>query len=336
MKYVKKNYSAHIKILIGTGLHRKTTQEEMVQRFGYEIAQNEEIIVHDAYDDGELRFFKNLKSGTPLYLNGLVDWADLIVAEGFIEPHFFAGFSGGRKCILPGIAGAVSVKYNHCALMIEEEMARTGILQSNPISDDMKEAAELTRLKFILNVVIDGHKDIVSAFAGDPYRAHEAGCLFVKEMSTVKKCPADIVITTNGGYPLDQNVYQSVKSMTAAEQCVNEGGVIIDVSECSDGSGGEEFLRYFSFKGPGEVMEKIRATASEDTLADQWQAQILARVMLKCTVIMVSDIKARGDIEGMGILYCSSIDDAVKKALELKPQNDGIVFIPDGVSVIVE
>ncbi|MBO7320227.1 MAG: DUF2088 domain-containing protein, partial [Clostridia bacterium] len=139
----------------------------------------------------------------------------------------FAGFSGGRKSILPGIASAKSVMSNHCYKLIDHPRARTGILEGNPIHADMFAAAKLAGLAFILNVIIDSEKRVVRAFAGDPTLAHEAGCAFSMEQCRAERIPGDIVITTNGGYPLDQNVYQAVKSMTAAEACVNEGGVII-------------------------------------------------------------------------------------------------------------
>lgn len=328
---------AEIRLLIATGVHRGTTKEELCGKFGEEIVERETICIHDAFAKEDQVFKGELPSGCKLSVNRLVDWAELVVAEGFIEPHFFAGFSGGRKSILPGIASAVSVMSNHCSQLIADPHSRTGILEGNPIHRDMVAASRLAGLSFILNVVIDAEKRIVKAYAGHPEKAHEAGCAFVGEMCRVEKRAADIVITTNGGYPLDQNVYQSVKSMTAAEVCVNPGGVVICVSQCGDGSGGEEFYKWFhEASGPADVMGKIMKIPAEATIGDQWQAQILARVMLRARVIIVADEKARETVEGMGMFYSSTVNQALAKAKELKPDYDGIVVIPDGVSVILD
>ena len=143
----------------------------------------------------------------------ILDHADLLISEGFIEPHFFAGFSGGRKSVLPGIASKITVLANHCAEFIGSPFARTGILEGNPIHKDMLYAAKAAKLAFICNVVIDADKKVIAAFAGDREQAHYKGVEFELSMAGVKPIPADIVISTNGGYPLDQNVYQSAKGM---------------------------------------------------------------------------------------------------------------------------
>ena len=263
--------------------------------------------------------------------------ADLLVAEGFIEPHFFAGFSGGRKSILPGVASAESVMSNHCGKLIASPFSRTGNLRGNPLHEDMVAAAKMCNLEFIVNVVIDAEKKIVRTFAGDTVKAHEAGCEFVAEQCRVKAVKSDIVITSNGGYPLDQNVYQSIKSMTAAEASVNEGGVIICVSKCNDGSGGEELVRWFSGgKTPREITDIILSTSPEKTKGDQWMAQILSRIQLKASVIMVTDERSRDIVETMGMTWSPDIDSAIREAKRLKADADGITVIPDGISIIVE
>ncbi|HJX36503.1 MAG TPA: nickel-dependent lactate racemase, partial [Dehalococcoidales bacterium] len=157
------NPDVQVKILVATGFHRLTKPDELIARFGQKLCDKEEIIVHDSRDKKHLVFKGKLPSGGELWLNDLVDWADLIVAEGFIEPHFFAGFSGGRKSILPGIAGTATVLANHCAAFIASENARTGNLQDNPIHKDMLFAAEKVGLAFILNVALDANKKIIRA-----------------------------------------------------------------------------------------------------------------------------------------------------------------------------
>jgi len=343
------NPDIKIKILIATGFHRPTTREEMIQKFGSDIVNNEEIINHDSTDTENMVFKGILPSGGELWLNSLVDWADLVVSEGFIEPHFFAGFSGGRKSILPGIASKKTIFANHCSKFIASSHSRAGKLDENPIHKDMLFAANAAKLRFILNVVIDGEKKIINAFAGHPEAAHLEGCRFVKELAGVNAVSANIVVTSNGGYPLDQNVYQAVKGMTAAEACVNEGGVIIMFASCIDGHGGEEFYKWFAnAASPEEVASKIASIPQEDTIADQWEAQILARILMKCKVIMVSEPSVKSIIENMHMLYASSFDEALQMAeqiiekqereqkVKLAEKDKGIVIIPDGVGVIVE
>jgi nickel-dependent lactate racemase len=265
-----------------------------------------------------------------------VDWAELIVAEGFIEPHFFAGFSGGRKSVLPGIAGAETVLANHCAKFIANADARTGNLINNPIHKDMLFASEKVGLSFILNVALDADKNIIAAFAGHPDKAHQKGCDWVGKRGTVHKQIADIVITSNGGYPLDQNIYQSVKGMTAAETCVREGGVIIMVASCEDGHGGEAFYRWFTeAKTPQEVTSKIAQIDQDKTLPDQWEAQILARVLTKATVILVTKHCDPDIVCGMHLKQAPDIERALEMARQITGKEAEVLIIPDGVQVIL-
>lgn len=223
------NPDAEITILISTGLHRETIREELESKFGPEITENETIIVHDCDDTDNMVYLGKLPSGGNLYINKLAVEADLLVAEGFIEPHFFAGFSGGRKSVLPGVASRETVMYNHNSAFIGDPHSRTGIIEGNPIHNDMLYAARAAGLDFIVNVVIDSAHDPIFAVAGDCDLAHRVGREFLASKCQVDAVPADIVISTNGGYPLDQNIYQSVKGMTAAVVTVKEG----ESSSCS-------------------------------------------------------------------------------------------------------
>jgi lactate racemase len=331
------NPDAHIKILIATGCHRQTTLDEMNDKFGVDIVENEELINHDCTNTAELVLKGILPSGGELWLNSLVDWAELVVSEGFIEPHFFAGFSGGRKSILPGIAGQKTVYANHCSKFIADNQSRTGNLSCNPIHTDMIYAAKVANLLFILNVVIDSEKKIIAGVAGHPEKAHQIGCEFVSQLSEVESVKADIVITSNGGAPLDQNIYQAVKGMTAAESCLNEGGVIIMVSACNDGHGGEDFYHWFAdAENSDEVTKKIVKIPQDKTIADQWQAQILARILSKYKVIIVTDMCSADIIKNMHMMHASTINDALKLADEIIGSQSQIVIIPDGVGVIVK
>lgn len=333
----KANPDAKIKILVATGFHRLTSREELIDKFGINIVENEEIIVHDSEDDGSMLKLGVLPSGGELIINKAAAEADLLIAEGFIEPHFFAGFSGGRKSVLPGIASKTTVLANHCSKFIASECARTGILQGNPIHRDMIYAAQAAKLSFILNVVINAEKKIINAFAGHYNQAHLKGSEFVARMAGVEAALADIVIAGNGGYPLDQNIYQAVKGMTAAEANCKDGGVIIMLAECGDGHGGEGF--YHTFKNEASVekiMDSIVNTSQNDTIPDQWESQILARILLKHPVIMVSSEDTKKIVEDMHMRWAPSPEEAVHMADEVLDKRDAqITVIPDGVSVIV-
>ena len=235
------NPNADITILVATGCHRETTKEELVAKFGQNIVDSEKIVVHDCDDTSNMVNLGTLPSGGQCLINRIAAEADLLLAEGFIEPHFFAGFSGGRKSVLPGVAARETVLANHCAEFIAHPCARTGILEDNPIHRDMLWAAKQAKLRYIVNVVLNGEKEVIYAVAGELEAAHKKGTDFLSQLCGVETEPADIVISTNGGYPLDQNVYQAVKGMTAAEAAVRDGGVIIMLADSSDGLGGDHF-----------------------------------------------------------------------------------------------
>lgn len=331
------NPDADITILIATGCHRGTTKEELISKFGEEIVQNETIYIHDCDEREKLVNIGVLPSGGQCEINRIAYEADLLVAEGFIEPHFFAGFSGGRKSVLPGIAGRTTVLANHCSEFIADEKARTGILTDNPIHKDMVWAAQKANLQFIVNVVLNSEKEPIFATAGDAVEAHKKGADFLSSLCGAKAIPADIVVTTNGGYPLDQNIYQAVKGMTAAEATVKQGGVIIMLAASDDGTGGDHFYRRMAqTKDIHETMRVFLERARNETEPDQWMSQIFLRILMKASVIYVSN--APDDIvRDMHMLPAHSIGEALAKAKELLGKQDvKIVAIPDGISVIVK
>ena len=332
------NPDAKLTVLIATGFHRPTTREELVYKFGEDIVNRDDIkfVIHESEKAEDMVELGVLPSGGILRINKLAVEADLLISEGFIEPHFFAGFSGGRKSVLPGIASAVTVMANHCSKFINSEYSRTGILDGNPIHKDMVFAAEKANLAFIINVVINENKQVIDAYAGHYNDAHVKGCAFVKELSGVDAIPAKIAISTNGGYPLDQNIYQSVKGMTAAEATCKEGGVIIMVTDCSAGHGGQSLYDTFANeKDKNKIMKIFLDTPMEETVADQWESQILCRILLKYKVIMVTNAPEQM-IKDMHMDYAKSVDEAIAMADEyLGSNNEKITVIPDGVSVIV-
>ncbi len=332
----KGNPNADITILISTGCHRETTKEELEAKFGPEIMANEKIHVHDCDDDSMLVNLGKLPSGGDLIINKMAVEADLLCSEGFIEPHFFAGYSGGRKSVLPGIASRVTVVYNHNAGFIASDNSRTGIIDGNPIHRDMLYAARIARLDFICNVVINSDKEAIYAVAGDCDLAHKQGIDFLNSQCKVKAVPSDIVISTNGGYPLDQNIYQAVKGMTAAEATINKGGVIIMIAKSNDGHGAEEFYKTFlNEKDVVKMIKEFLKRPSEETIPDQWQSQIFARILKDVKVVYVSDAED-SIVSDLHMIPAHDLEEAIEKADEiLGNKNSKITVIPDGVSVIV-
>lgn len=332
------NPDARITLLIATGFHRATTREELIGKFGEEIVDREHIVVHDSQDMDAMVNMGVLPSGAPLLINKVAAEADLLVSEGFIETHFFAGFSGGRKSVLPGVSSKVTVLGNHCSKFIHSPYSRTGILENNPIHKDMVAASQMAGQRYIVNVIIDGDKKVVHAVAGDAIKAHEAGCAFLENYCQVTpQRRADIAISTNGGYPLDQNMYQSVKGMTAAEAAAKEDGILIMVSNCGDGHGGEGFYKALrDCESPAALMEEILRVPQDETKPDQWEYQIQARILMKHKVIYVMCEEYRAMAREMGFLTAADVNEALAMALEEKGRQAHITVIPDGVSVMVK
>ena len=331
------NPNADITILISTGCHRETTKAELISKFGEEIVRNEKIVVHDCDDGENLVNIGTLPSGGQCLVNRLAVEADLLVAEGFIEPHFFAGFSGGRKSVLPGVAGRETVLANHCSEFIAHPKARTGILAGNPIHEDMLWAAKKVKLQYIVNVVLNGEKKVIYAVAGELEKAHKKGTDFLFGLCGAETESADIVISTNGGYPLDQNVYQAVKGMTAAEAAVKDGGVIIMLAASGDGIGGDHFYHQLADEPDiNKTMELFLSRGRNETVPDQWQTQIFIRVLQKARVIFVSQVDPK-TVEALHMIPAENLEEAMNKAKKLiGKENPTITAIPDGVAVMVK
>lgn len=330
------NPGIKIILLVATGFHRGTTPEELRQKLGDELMARETVIVHDCRDEQANVRIGVLPSGAPLGINRLAVETDLLISEGFIEPHFFAGFSGGRKSVLPGVCDQATVLGNHCSRFIDSEFARAGILDGNPIHRDMVAAARLANLAFVVNVVIDEEKRTAAAFAGDMEKAHEAGCGFLRRYCAVKAEPADIVVTSNGGAPLDQNIYQCVKGLTAAEASAKDGAVLIICAGLADGHGGEGFFRTLrDCESPAALYAGIMATPQERTIPDQWESQILARILMRHRVIFVAPERQKGLLHDMKLDWAKDLSSAMEMAKNETGPDASVTVIPNGVSVIV-
>lgn len=325
---------ADITILIATGLHRPTTEEEQRRMFGDDIVDHEKIVVNKAFEEDDFDYVRTLPSGAELWVNKLALNCDLLICEGFIEPHFFAGFSGGRKSILPGICNAATVNENHSYKAIASPYSTTGVLEHNPIHEDMVCAAREVNVQFILNVALNGEKKVIAAFAGDLEEAHAEGVKFVRSLAQCPSVVGDIVVTSNGGYPLDQNLYQSPKAVATAEACCKDGGVIIMCASCFDGMGGTFFEKLIVRGSVDEIDEYLSKIPPKETIAEQWCAQIYSRILKKHRVILVTTYLDHELVRKANMIPASSPDEALAMAYDMMGADARVVVIPDGVSVL--
>ena len=325
-----------ISILVANGLHKPASQGELKEFLGEEIVEEFEVINHDAEDEKSLAYVGETSFGTKVLVNRLVTESDFIVLTGLIEPHFFAGYSGGRKAILPGVSGKETIFANHSFKMIIHPLSRYGILDGNPIHEDMVEAAKMLRKSmYLVNVVIDKKHKVIGAFAGNVFKAHVKGVNFLNKYIKVNApTKANIVVTSNGGYPLDRDLYQAVKGMATGELIVEKGGVIVIFAECIDGigRGHEMFYRLLAeAKTPKEVLERIKC---EEPIKDQWEAQILARILKDVKVILVTNNIKHSMIEEMHMTPASNPEEAMEEAYRAAGKESKIVVIPEGPYVI--
>ena len=328
------NPDAEITILIATGLHRPTTEAEQRRMFGDAIVDHEKIVVNEAFKDEDFAYVRSLPSGAELWVNKVALDCDLLITEGFIEPHFFAGFSGGRKSILPGICNAATVNENHSYKAISSPYSTTGVLAHNPIHEDMVCAARAVNVQFILNVALNGEKKVIAAFAGDLEEAHATGVSFVRTLAQCPSVTGDIVITSNGGYPLDQNLYQSPKAVATAEACCADGGVIIMCASCFDGMGGTHFEKLIVRGTVDEIDEYLSKIPPKETIPEQWCAQIYSRILKKHRIILVTTYLDHELVRKANMIPASSPDEALAMAYEMMGRDARVVVIPDGVAVL--
>lgn len=328
------NPDADITILIATGLHRPTTEEEQRRMFGDAIVDQEKIVVNKAFEDEDFERVCELPSGAELWVNKLALHCDLLVTEGFIEPHFFAGFSGGRKSILPGICNAVTVNENHSYKAIASPYAATGVLEHNPIHEDMVYAARAVNVQFIMNVALNAEKKVIAAFAGDLEQAHLQGVEFVRSLAQCPSVTGDIVVTSNGGYPLDQNLYQSPKAVATAEACCRDGGVIIMCASCCDGMGGTHFEKLIVRGTVDEIDAYLSKIPPKETIPEMWCAQIFSRILKKHRIILVTNYLDHEMVRKANMIPASSPDEALEMAYGMMGRDAEVVVIPDGVAVL--
>lgn len=314
-----------ITIVVALGLHAPLGRTELETLVGSDIVAAYNVVNHDAVNTVHIG---TTTRGTPVMINPLVVNADFRVSTGFIEPHFFAGFSGGRKSIAPGVFGVESAYVNHGYRMIEDPRARAGSLTGNPIHEDMVEQARMAKLDFIVNVLLNKDKQITQVFAGDFMLAHEAGCQGAREVVGVEvDHRVDIAITTNSGTPLDLDLYQTVKGMDNASLVTRDGGIVIAASSCSSGVGPQSFVElHTACKNPIDVLQKIRR---EEPIGVQWQNQILARIQMRNMLMLRSELDD-SVVRSMWIEPVHDLDAAVARAIELVGSGAEIAVLPEG------
>ncbi len=316
----------NIRIIVATGLHRKNTEDELEVMLGRGVLNKVRVVNHDAFNKEGLVYVGKTSRGTELEINKLVMDADRIITTGHIEPHEFAGFTGGRKSILPGVAGANSITHNHRLENLDHPRAKIGILEGNPIHEDMIEAAKMVDVDFIVNVVVNNRKEIIKVVAGDFVEAHAEGVDFYKKHYQVKVDePADIVIVSSG-YPWDVDFYQSIKLMVSAEPFVKEGGIIILLAECEAGFGTDLFYEYMSsFSTPSDIIDRIK---KEGYRADLDHCYLLARILEKSDIIVVSPKRSIHMIKKSLIKTTPSPHEAITTALNKKGKDATVLALP--------
>ena len=318
-------------LLIGTGTHRGNTRPELRAMLGDDLVDTMTIINHDSRDPEVLRWVGTFGNGVPVWLNRHWLDADVRITTGCVEPHFFAGFSGGPKLVAPALAALETVLTLHDARRIGDERAIWGICEGNPVHDDIRAIAAETGVDYAFDVVLNGRQQIVSAYGGDILEMHEAARAEVRA-TTMRPVDGffDVVVTTNSGYPLDQNLYQSVKGMSAAATVVRPGGLIICAAACEDG-----FPDHGSFREvlaseptPERLLEAIRART--ETVPDQWQVQILARLLVKARVGVYTTGLTDADLRTAHLYAVGDIAAAVDEELAAVGPDARVCVLPEG------
>jgi nickel-dependent lactate racemase len=318
-----------------TGTHRANTDAELRQMLGGDVVDRFRVVQNDASDDESHVLVGTTTSGNRVRLLREFVECDALILTGFIEPHFFAGFSGGGKAVMPGLAALETIMENHNPANMDHPRARWGIMEGNPVRQEIHEAARMIGSSFVVNVTLNRDKAITGVFAGDLDRAHAQGCAFVKQTAMVPvPAPFDIVLTSNSGYPLDLNLYQSVKGMSAAAQIVKPGGAIIIAAECWDGIPDHgEYGRFLQdAHSPAELLATIRAPGFRRQ--DMWQAQTQALISQKADVYVYSHHLTPTQIEDALLRPCEDIATLIIDLLRQKGSSATICVLPEGPQTI--
>jgi nickel-dependent lactate racemase len=324
-----------ITILIATGTHRTNTPAELEHMLGAEIARRYRVVNHDSRDRASLDFVGKTTTGVPIYLNHAWMSADIKITTGFVEPHFFAGFSGGPKMVAPGLAGLETVLVLHDAQRIGHPKATWGITEGNPIHDDVREIARMVGVDFSVDVTLNREQKITAVFAGDLFAEHHAACAAAtRDAMRAVDAPFDVVLTTNSGFPLDQNLYQAVKGMSAAAKVVKSGGTIVCAAECRDGlpSHGSYGEVLASQPSPERLLAMINTPGY--SAPDQWQVQIQAQVQLKAAVMVKTGGLTPAAVRAAHFQPVDDVGAAVADAMRHAGPDATLCVLPHGPQTI--
>jgi nickel-dependent lactate racemase len=326
--------SSDIIVLVATGTHRGNTQEELRAMLGDELLNAVNVVNHDARDDSALRWCGFHGNGVPVWLNRHWVDADVRITTGFVEPHFFAGFSGGPKLVAPGLAGLATTLVLHDAAHIGSDRATWAVCEGNPVHDDVRAIADATGVDFALDVILDAEQRIVGAFGGDLTPMHRAArdAARAAAMQPVDG-RFDVVVTSNSGYPLDQNLYQAVKGISAAATILRPGGLIICAAECRDGVPDHGSFRdeLTAADSARDLLDGIESRSA--TVPDQWQVQVLARVLTTARVGVHSGLPA-ADVELAHMRPVADIGAAVRAELAVRGADARVCVLPEGPQTI--
>ena len=324
-----------ITILIATGIHRPNEGEELIQLVGREIAENYRVINHFSQQPDDMVLVGHVGAGVPAYVNKHYVNADLKILTGFIEPHMWAGFSGGRKSILPGISSLETLKYMHGPEMVAHPKTAYGVLDGNPFHTAGLEIMSKAGADFVVNVTLDTEKRVTGIFSGDPIQAHLQGVEFLSRhcMKNLDQ-PLDFVVTTNAGAPLDCNLYQSAKGLSGVCGATKEGGVILMATECPEGFGSDEYRAVFEHATtPEAFIEKIMN--KDIFVLDQWCAQETYQVRLKNEIWLYTDGIENETLKKYHFQPVERLEKAVEQLLERFGHDAHWAIVPDGPMLIL-
>ena len=324
-----------ITLLNALGTHRPNTKAELLGMLGAEIIKRYRVVQHDAWDEDNLVTLGRTSAGGEVRVNRHFCEANVRILTGLIEPHFFAGFSGGPKAVLPGIAGIDCIMDNHGFQRLRDARATWGVTSGNPLWEEMLEAATLARPTFLLNVTVNRERELTGVYGGELREAHTRGVEAARSHAMIGvDAPYDVVLTTNSGYPLDINLYQAVKGMACAAQIVKPGGTIILAAECRDGV--PEHGEYGRLVRAGGSVEGILALVGQAGFRcrDQWQAQLQARILQRAEVLAYSENLSERCLDEMLLGHCTEIDAAVQEALARHGPGARLCVLPEGPQTI--
>lgn len=317
-------------ILVATGLHRASTDQELDAMVGSDIVRDYRIVSHDARAENEVAYLGRTSMDLPICVNSTYLASELKIATALIEPHLMAGYSGGRKAICPGISGVETIKRFHGYSMLSSPSASEGVIDGNPVHQQALEVARAAGVDFIANVAMDQERRVTGVFCGDLERAHEAGVHHTRRQAeSCVPAPVDVVLTTGAGYPLDLTFYQAIKGLTAALPIVKEGGTIILAAQCAEGVGGREFSELLArLAGPDEF--RILGEKTDCFAIDQWQIQELCKVLKKADVILYSE----STVSDRFVRPIDSVGEGIEIALDRHGRDASVAVIPKGPYVL--